>query len=377
MTKVKVRPVLLKGSLFFQATEYCGEKVLHHNYEQEEMIQKIADYLNGLFRQVELQGELTQINILISKKGKLTIKQKKKLVASPKEKISSEHITHNREKKYILPEGTKVPFMIDLGVMTLDGKIVRSAYDKYKQINRFLEFIEDVLPELPKERELRILDFGCGKSYLTFAMYYFLHELRGYQVRVTGLDLKEDVIKSCNELKCRYGYNDIEFLQGDIAAYEDADAVDLVVSLHACDTATDYALWKAVQWGAKVILCVPCCQHELNRQIKNENMQNVLKYGLIKERMAALFTDAMRANLLEIYGYRTQIMEFIDLEHTPKNILIRAVKLNKFKPDNKEGLIQKKRLGEYIELQRFLHAETTLFHLLQTNIQSGERNTDN
>jgi len=171
-----------------------------------------------------------------------------------------------------------------------------------------------------------ILDFGCGKSYLTFAMYHYLKELKAYPVRIIGLDLKADVIAHCNELAQKYGYSGLQFLVGDIAQYEGVDAVDMVVTLHACDTATDYALDKAVKWGAKVILSVPCCQHELNQQIENELLQPVLKYGLIKERMAALLTDALRAEILESKGYQVQILEFIDMEHTPKNILIRGVK---------------------------------------------------
>ena len=210
--------------------------------------------------------------------------------------------------------------------MTQDGKIVHAKFDKFRQINRFLEFIEDILPELDKGRELTILDFGCGKSYLTFAMYYYLHELKEYDIRIIGLDLKKDVIRHCNELSEKYGYEKLRFLEGDIADYTGVNKVDMVVTLHACDTATDYALAKAVGWDAKVILSVPCCQHELNRQMKNDMLEPVLQYGLLKERMAALYTDGIRAEILENHGYRTQILEFIDMEHTPKNLLIRAVK---------------------------------------------------
>ena len=191
--------------------------------------------------------------------------------------------------------------------------------------NRFLEFIEDILPHLDKNKEQVIIDFGCGKSYLTFAMYYYLKELKGYPIRIIGLDLKEDVIHTCNQLKDKYGYDKLNFYIGDIASYKDVDQVDMVVTLHACDTATDYALAKAVEWGAKVILSVPCCQHEANKQIQSEELAGVLKYGVLKERISAIFTDAIRANLLEEAGYQTQILEFIDMEHTPKNLLIRAV----------------------------------------------------
>ena len=232
-------------------------------------------------------------------------------------------------KKYVLQEGVPVPFLVDLGVMTAEGKVVKSRYDKFRQINRFLEFIEDVLPNLDPNRTNTIIDFGCGKSYLTFAMYYYLHVLKKYPIRVIGLDLKKDVIALCNRLSKKFGFENLTFLHGDIAGYEGVDQVDMVVTLHACDTATDYALEKALEWDAKVILSVPCCQHELNKQMENEILKPVLKYGLFKERIAALVTDALRAGRLEEAGYQVQILEFIDMEHTPKNILIRAVKTGK------------------------------------------------
>ena len=249
--------------------------------------------------------------------------------------------------------GTKVPFLVDLGVMNKEGKIHRPAYDKFKQINRFLEFIEDILPALSREREVTILDFGCGKSYLTFAMYYYLKELKKYDVHIIGLDLKEDVIRKCNGLAEKYGYEKLHFLCGDIAEYEGVQKVDMVVTLHACDKATDYALAKAVEWDAQVILSVPCCQHELNDQIQNKLLSPVLKYGLLKERMSALLTDGIRAELLESKGYSTQILEFIDMEHTPKNLLIRAVKTGR------------SRSGEALkEMTDAIHGHLTLEKLL-------------
>ena len=246
--------------------------------------------------------------------------------------------------------------------MTHDGQVVKSRYDKFRQINRFLEFIADVLPELPKDRPVRIIDFGCGKSYLTFGIYYYLKCLKGLDVRITGLDLKEDVIRHCGQLAKKYGYEDLEFLQGDIAGYEGGNQVDLVVTLHACDLATDYALEKAVSWGAKVILSVPCCQHELNRQMENELMAPVFGYGLIKERMAALYTDAIRAQVLEYKGYGTQILEFIDMEHTPKNILIRAVRRSG-RGDNGEELRR---------LMDFLQVQPTVVRLLAPELLDGK-----
>lgn len=294
--KVKVRPVLVKNRLVFQAEEFTEKQAFHKNLEKEEGALWLTGLIESGFRQAELESARGQARIMVGKKGTVTVKVKRqpaKITAAPA--VAS----HNRQKRYILEEGRPVAFLNDLGVMTEDGKIVRSRYDKFKQINRFLEFIEDILPRLDKGRENVIIDFGCGKSYLTFAMYYYLHELKGYEVRIIGLDLKQDVIDRCNRLSREYGFEKLNFCHGDIASYEGVEHVDMVVTLHACDTATDYALEKAVKWGASVILSVPCCQHELNRQMKNEFMEPVLHYGLIKERMAALYTDALRAEILE------------------------------------------------------------------------------
>ena len=326
--KICARPMLKNKSLLFQIEEYTKTQVFHKNLTAGDA----GSYLTGKlssdtssqtasFKNALVETQSFTANVLVSKKGTITIK--KKMNASAKQpKIS---LSHNRKKKYILEEGIPVPFLIDLGVMTQNGNIVNAHYDKFRQINRFLEYIEDILPSLPTGRELRILDFGCGKSYLTFAIYYYLKVLKGYPVRITGLDLKEDVTRHCNELAVKYGYDKLEFLCGDIAYYDGCSQVDMVVTLHACDTATDYALAKAVGWGAKVILSVPCCQHELNKQMKNDLLSPVLHYGLLKERMAALMTDGLRAQILEANGYRTQILEFIDMADTPKNLLIRAV----------------------------------------------------
>lgn len=321
--KVKIRPVRIGGELLFQTAVSDGKREFHKNYTAAEIEAQMLTWMQNDYKQLQMDTTASLISALVSKKGKATVKVKK-----IQQLRQQGMLEHNRKKRYLLEEGTAVPFLVDLGVMTQEGKIVRSRYDKFRQINRFLEFVADVLPALDRKRRLTIIDFGCGKSYLTFAMYYFLHEQHGYDVQMIGLDLKEDVIEHCSALAKKYGYENLQFLTGDIASYEGVDQVDVVVTLHACDTATDYALYKAVEWGAKVILSVPCCQHELNGQIKSELMQPVLKYSLIKERMASLLTDAFRANLLEEQGYQVQILEFIDMEHTPKNILIRAVRKN-------------------------------------------------
>lgn len=348
ITKVKVRPILKKDVLLFQCEEHKNNQAFHHNYEEAEAIEKLTDYMD-LFKQMQLETKQFKATVLVSKKGKVTI-QKKQQTGCVKEV----NLSHNRSKKYILQEGMKVPFLQDLGVMTSEGKIVRTKFDKFRQINRFLEFVEDILPQLDKNKEITILDFGCGKSYLTFAMYYYLHELKNYDVCIIGLDLKTDVIRHCNELSEKYGYEKLKFLEGNIADYTGVDEVDMVVTLHACDTATDFALDKAVGWNAKVILSVPCCQHELNGQMHSELLAPLFKYGLIKERMAALITDAVRAEYLENQGYEAQILEFIDMEHTPKNILIRAVKTGK-KKNNQESIRA---------CEEFFHIKPTLGKLL-------------
>ncbi|MEH2932067.1 SAM-dependent methyltransferase [Candidatus Ventrimonas sp. KK005] len=371
-SKVRVRPVMIRGELRFQAEEQKGSQAFHRNLSRDELPDYVENLLTGAFRQLQAESEKGSGTALVGKKGTVTVKMKKRLPEREERKRSGEpdssegeglsgepdspegerlsgetslpgrgwegleRLQHNRQKNYLLKEGIPVPFLVDLGVMTPEGKIVRSRYDKFRQINRFLEFIEDILPKLHRERENRIIDFGCGKSYLTFAMYHYLKIIKGYSIHVVGLDLKKDVIGRCNMLAEKYGYDRLSFYCGDIADYEGVEQADMVVTLHACDTATDYALEKAVRWGAKVILSVPCCQHELNRQIKNDLLKPVLGYGIIKERMAALITDALRAELLEAAGYRTQILEFIEMEHTPKNLLIRAVKEGKPKENQKE-----------------------------------------
>lgn len=377
--RVKVRPLEKKGKLLFQFESFTEKQAFHRNLEKEEAQEQFLAYAEQ-FRQMQIETVEEEYTVLISKKGKVTVRKKRR-----KEKAQAADLAHNRKKHYILEEGTVVPFLKDLGVMTEDGKIVRTKTDKFRQINRFLEFVEDILPGLDRGRELTILDFGCGKSYLTFAMYYYLHELKGYDIRIIGLDLKQDVISHCQQLAERYGYGKLTFLVGDIADYDGVDRVDMVVTLHACDTATDYALAKAVGWDAKVILSVPCCQHELNTQLGGERgceerrmsgektmcsespawetLAPVLDYGLLRERFAALVTDGLRAKYLERAGYETQVLEFIDMEHTPKNILLRAVKKGKGNSDandRKKG----KAAEEINKCEQFLQADLTLGRLL-------------
>ncbi len=370
-SKARVRPVVIGKELLFQETLYRGTQVFHANYTKAEMAERLTEQVTDLFKQIQIQSTDLQATVLVSKKGKLTLKRKNLTAAEQsagkketafkniKENQNRERLSHNRTKQYILQEGKPVDFLVGLGVQTPDGRITKARYDKFRQINRYLEFIEDVLDKLPNDRTLRVIDFGCGKSYLTFAMYYYLHEMQGRDIRVTGLDLKEDVIKHCNELAEQLNYTGLHFEHGDIGQYTGADEVDMVVTLHACDTATDHAIAKAISWRASVIMVVPCCQHEVNKQIKNELMAPVLRYGLIKERMSALMTDALRANLMEQMGYETQVLEFIDMEHTPKNLLIRGVKQSGMRGRKKPVSIQ--------ELNDAFHLDLTLEKLLKDN----------
>ena len=345
-TRIEIRPFEQKGVILYQTASYNNNQVYHKNRTREELIWFVKECTTE-YKQINIFCPTEQISVLISKKGKVTIKRQKNTA------VKELSLQHNRKKQYILPEDKPVSFLVELGIQTSQGKLVDKKIKKFKQINRFLEFVKDVEKELPEDKPVTIIDFGCGKSYLTFAMYYYLRELKGYDVNIIGLDLKTDVIEKCNHLAVKYGYEKLHFYQGDIADYEGVSSVDMVVTLHACDTATDYALAKAVEWGAKVILSVPCCQHEVNRQIKNEVLEPVLKYGILKERMAALMTDGIRANLLESMGYETQILEFIDMEHTPKNLLIRAVKTGK--PKDMKSTVQ---------LMKELHINPTLERLL-------------
>ncbi|QZY54837.1 class I SAM-dependent methyltransferase [Crassaminicella profunda] len=336
--KVTIRPVILKDKKVYQFTYNYQKKVNHENLKEEEMIEKVMTLFEQ-FKQGQIFTNEADYQILISKKFKV------KILKKPPTKEAT-NLEHNRKKKYILSEGKPNPFLIRLGVMNEKGKVLAKKFDKFRQINRFLEMVEDIMPYLnKKEKRVNIIDFGCGKSYLTFALYHYLVEVSKLNVNIIGLDLKKDVIRDCNEIAKDLGYEDLKFMIGDIEHFTGVDKVDMVVTLHACDTATDAALTKAIEWDAEVILSVPCCQHELFRQIHNDVMKPILKHGILKERMSAIVTDSIRANILEIMGYQTQILEFIDMEHTPKNLLIRAVKTNTVSCESIE---------EYKKLKAFL-----------------------
>ena len=315
--RVKLKPIELRGEYTIQL-EYQYERILKH---ENVLLKDFPTYFERLledFRQIHAEFSDQTIQVQLSKKNKVLWKSNKQ------QTIKQANLSHNRKKQYLLDENTPYPFLIRLGVQSEDGKIKKQKYDKFKQINRFIEFIDDSLKHLPKDRTIRILDFGSGKSYLTFALYHYLHVEKGLDIHVTGVDLKKEVIEHCNEIARDLHYNRLEFLVGDINDFNDETKVDMIVTLHACDVATDMALARAVKWDAKVILSVPCCQHELNRQIDAPNLNVMLQHGLIRERFAALATDSIRAEILKLVGYETQLVEFIDMENTPKNILIRA-----------------------------------------------------
>lgn len=308
-----------KGN-YYQVAKYTEKQVFHENLKLSEVIEFCINALTDDYRQLNSFTDTHEHMLMLSKKGKPSYKKKQLSTACT-------HTTsqHNRQKNYIIQEGSDVPPLIDMGVFTKEGKVVNSMYDKFKQINRFIEIIDDAVKDIKKDT-INIIDFGCGKSYLTFVVYYYFTKLKNKNVNIVGLDLKEDVIKKCNASAQKYGYDSLKFELGDINGYKCDFDVDIVITLHACDTATDYALFNAICWNSKMIFSVPCCQHELNSQIKAENLSLFTNYGIIQERFSALTTDAIRGNLLEACGYKTQLLEFVDFTHTPKNILIRAIK---------------------------------------------------
>ena len=320
--------VIEKKSDYYQIAKYTEKQVFHENVKADALASRCTELTFEHFLQVNAWTVSWEYYILISKKGNASLKRKKiqgAAVAVEKNRSNGVSLEHNRSKNYILEEGTPIPPLVDMGVFTKEGKVVRTMYDKFKQINRFIEMIDDAI-KTSSDTELNVIDFGCGKSYLTFILYYYLTEIKKIKANIIGLDLKAEVIKHCNEVAKKYGYDGLHFELGDINGYQTPFDVDMVITLHACDTATDFALYNAITWNARMIFSVPCCQHELNSQIQTDHLKALTDYGIIKERFSALATDAIRGKLLEYCGYKTQLLEFIDFAHTPKNILIRAIK---------------------------------------------------
>lgn len=343
--KAKFQEILIKEDLYYQFSFYTQQQVFHKNILQKELNSFLNQQLEQSFNCLEVVSKNYSYSYRVTKSGK---------VLSNKKKIQEQFVSleHNKSKKYLLDDGNIIPPLVDLGVMTQDGKIVKGKYEKYRQINRFLEMIEDSIAD---EKYLKIIDFGCGKSYLTFLLYYYLIYVKKIECDILGMDLKEEVIDHCNEIAKKYGYHRLTFIKKDISEFKEEDHIDMIVTLHACDTATDYALAYAIKMKCRYIFSVPCCQHELNLQMKQDKMHILTKYGILKERMAALMTDAIRANILQYYGYKTQVLEFIDLEASPKNILIRAVY---------EQLPPSKIIKEEIEeLLKYFNMNQTLYNL--------------
>lgn len=339
----------------WQASLPEGKKVRQQNIELKDLSAYLEEQLQHTFYQLQAQTAEREYSLRITSKGKL-LTNNKALAAA----IQPAQVQHNRVKASLLPEGTIIPPLVDMGVFTPDGRVAKAMYAKYRQINRFLEQVEDALGGWDKP--LTIIDFGCGKSYLTFILYYYLTQVRGLSVQITGLDLKADVVENCNIAAQKYGYKNLHFEVGDIAKDSQNTPVDMVVTLHACDTATDYALASAVRRGASMIFSVPCCQHELNSQMQGNMLPLLTRYGLVQERTAALMTDAIRANLLVACGYKAQLLEFVDFAHTPKNILIRAVKTGM-------PVAQKQKAMQEVEqlIQAFSFKPTLLGLLQQQN----------
>lgn len=352
-TKVSLRPLELKGSLHYQVTYHYAKKELHENLLPKQAEQLILTLLEDIFRQGHFSTPSADWQLLVSKKGEMNLLQH-----PPSRK--GVVLDHNRSKQYLLKEGTAYPFLVELGVMNGQGKVLSKRYHKFRQLNKYLEIVADCLPNMENRADgepLTIVDFGSGKAYLTFALYHYLVEHLELEVEIVGLDLKEDVVSFCNEMANKLGYDQLKFYHGDIRDYETQKRVDIMVSLHACDVATDYALAQAVKWQTQLILAVPCCQHEIYGQLEQNSQKVLLEHGIIKERVAALLTDSARAKLLETVGYSVRIMEFIDLEHTPKNLMIRA-----FREPNKAILRARK---DYAAFKGHWKIHPTLESLLQ------------
>ena len=375
--KIIIKPLFLKSAKNIQIESFKDNKAFHKNIELnnfQEIENVLKEYIEN-FKQILLQIENFDVSFIRKKESFIKRENKNNLIKNSNE--------HNKKKQYILNEGDKIDFLIELGLMSVEGKILKSSYNKFKQINKYLEFIDDIIEELKSKKlidnHINVLDFGCGKSYLTFALYYYLKNYRkDLSFSIVGLDLKKDVIEFCNKLAEKLNYENLEFLNGNIKDYDRTKEVDLVFSLHACNNTTDYSLEKALSLNAKAIakaiLAVPCCHHEFFEKIqknKDSKFYNNLKImadnGIVLDKFASLATDSFRSLALELCGYKTKMIEFIDMEHTPKNILIKAIKS---KSSNiKEKLIEYNKLKEFLGIQPLLEELTRKYFLIDTNIE--------
>ena len=351
--KVSVKPFLSKEKQQYQFSYIFDKNTTHKNMDSEEAVDEILGLLKNYFKQGVIFAAEGDYQLLVNKKNEI------KIIKNKPTKVQEKDLTHNRKKNYVIEEGKHCDFLYKLGVMDADGKVYKNKYDKFRQINKYLEIIEDSIKSLDMKKKLKIVDFGSGKAYLTFALYWYLKEKLGIEVEITGLDLKVDVINYCSKVAEELNYENLSFKIGDIKGFEDYNDIDVVITLHACDTATDDALIKAVNWNTKLLLLVPCCQHELFRQVSNDKMSPILKHGILKERLSSMITDSIRGNILEILGYSVEIFEFIDTEHTPKNIVIRAI--NKNSPS-------KKAKDEYYEFKKMWNLDPYLEKSLKDKI---------
>lgn len=320
--RIDIRPIVIGDFYMLQFVKNIDNKDIHENLKADIGYDLIRDLLENSFRNFNVVTTDKHIHGLVSKKKKITFKMMEW------DKQINLNLSHNRKKEYIIPDNKPCLFLYHLGVMDAKGKVYKSKYDKFRQINKFLEIMDHVVTSEAIGDCIRIVDFGCGKAYLTFAVYYYFKEVLGKNVFIMGLDLKEDVVDFCNTTTATLGYDNLTFRREDIRNYSTKDPVDMVLTLHACDTATDAALVKAIKWQAKYILSVPCCQHEMFDKIHNKAMQPMLDQGLIKERLSSLVTDTLRVLFLQKEGYDVSTLEFISMEHTPKNLMLRGVKKN-------------------------------------------------
>ncbi|MDO4302216.1 MAG: SAM-dependent methyltransferase [Clostridia bacterium] len=346
--KVKISSVIIKNQLAYQVSEYIGQKVIHKNIEPETVVDEIINIMEKGFKQCNITSNML-CTVLMNKKKQFTltgVKENINAISLPKE--------HNKAKNYIIGEGEYVDWMYKLGLMDKNGVVLKHRQKKFRQINKFLEMLKDIEGEIPENSV--IIDMGCGKSYLTFAMYHYFNIINKKNIEIRGYDLKRDVVEYCNELAEKFGFNNLKFYCEDISNIENTDdRIAMIITLHACDTATDYAIYHGIRWGCRVMMNVPCCQHELFHQMKNNDMSIMLNHGIIKERFAALLTDSIRARIIELKGYRVQVMEFIDMEHTPKNIMIRSVKTGK--------PVDKKKKEDLERIIKEYNIEPTLYKL--------------
>lgn len=347
--KATIKLISKKGELLFQIEKFTSTQAFHENIKLEDLDNALRKLFEEDFQEIQVFTKSHIYGFRKTAKGKVLTNKNLN-----KEKVFVE-VNHDRVKKYILEEGKPVLPLIDLGVMTPNGKVVKAHYDKFRQINKFLEILEDTIKN-DNITKLNIIDFGCGKSYLTFIVYYYLKFIKKIEVNMIGLDLKEAVIDKCNQIRDKYGYNNLDFQKGDISLYKPVDKVDMIITLHACDVATDFAMYHAIKLDVKYLLSVPCCQHEINMMLKKNSVPLLTNHGILKERFSALLTDSIRANLLDYFGYKTQIMEFVDFDSSPKNLLIKAIKTPNYKNE--------KALEEVKEAIASLGIKQTLYKLL-------------